>query len=131
MSATYAGHRRLDGDHFHPEAAEDPAAQRRMRGWLERIDYTAFACSREVVAKVIGGATAASFQALALATAHARAAWVAEAFGMTGVGGGVDGAGVKRLAELRAAFEELSEAYEAARRMVERGYLALESAPAG
>lgn len=128
MSATYAGHKRLDDDHFHPEAAEDPAAQRRIRGWLEQIDYTAFACSREVVGKAIGGATPASFQALALATAHARAAWVAEAFRASGVGGGVDGAGVKRLAELREAFEELSRAYEAVRRMVERGYLSLDAA---
>lgn len=126
MSTSYAGRRRIDDDHFHPEGVEDPVAQRRMRGALEQIDYTAFACSREVVGKAIGRATPAAFQALALATANARAAWVAAAF--EAARGPVDPAAGRRLADLRGLYEELSDAYEGARRMVERGYLAYEAA---
>jgi hypothetical protein len=128
MSTVYAGHRRLENDHFHPEAEEDPAVQRRRRGWLEQIDYTAFACSKEVVAHGIGRAGPAAFQGLALACAQARAAWVAEAFRLGGqVGGAADPAAIARLASLRTAYDELLHAYEAARRMVERGYLTYEA----
>lgn len=131
MSTVYAGHRRIDGDHFHPEEAEDPSVQRRRRGWLEQIDYTAFACSKEMVAHTLGRAGPAAFQGLALACAQARAAWVAEAFQVTArVGGAAEPAAVAKLAQLRVAYEELLHAYDAARRMVERGYLAYEGDPA-
>ena len=130
MSTVYAGHRRIESDHFHPEEVEDPSAQRRRRGWLEQIDYTAFACSKEMVAHTIGRAGPAAFQGLALACAQARAAWVCEAFRITGKVGGADAAAVARLAGLRTAYDELIAAYEAARRMVERGYLPYEGEPA-
>ncbi len=124
MSTVHAARRHMvETDHFHPEEALDPAEQRRRRGWLEQIDYTAYASSREVAGRVVGRATPAAFQALALHCAQARAAWVAE--GLRG-GGAPEAA---RLAELRGAYEELVDVYEAARRMVERGYLAYEDAP--
>jgi hypothetical protein len=128
MSTIYVGQRRIDADHFHPETAEEPAGQRRRRGQLEQIDYIAYACSREVVGHAIGRLTPGAFQALALAVAQARAAWVAEAMRMAAGGAGADDAAVAGLAGLRTRFEELREAYEGARRMVERGYLAYDAA---
>ena len=71
--------RRVALDHFEPEADIDPQAQRRLRGLLEQIDYTVYASNREVIAAVIGSTDAARFQRLAVAAAHARAVWVAEA----------------------------------------------------
>lgn len=118
--ATYAGRKLLGDDHFRPEDNEDPAEQRRRRGWLEQIDYTAFVCSKEMASRAVGRTTSAQFQTLALACAQARAAWVAE-----GLKGGA-APDVQKLARLRAAYEELREVYEAARRMVERGYVAYE-----
>ena len=114
-------------DHFQPESSEDPAAQRRMRGQLEKIDYTAYACNREVIGQMVGPVDAQVFQRLAVACAQARANWVAEALAATSAGLTVPAERTARLAELRHSFEELSEAYEGMRRMVERGYLTFRS----
>ncbi len=110
-------------DHFVPESSDDPAAQRKLRGQLEQIDYTAFACNREIIAQTVGSVDAQTFQRLAVLTAHARGAWVAEALALSNAGLHPSPDKVARLGELHRAFEELSESYEAMRRMVERGYL--------
>jgi hypothetical protein len=115
--------RRYAPDHFEPQDDSDPAAQRKMRGQLEQIDYTAFASNREVIGHLLGQADAQKFQRLAVAAAQARASWVATALEMTAKGGPLTSADTRRLAELRAAYDELTEVYEAMRRMVERGYL--------
>lgn len=123
MSSIVTNNTRRGQDHFEPEPQLDPAAQRRLRGQLEKIDYTAFACNREVLASNLGRVSAEQFQMLALSTAQARAHWVQEALAQTGQGGRVPPDGVARLAALRQAYEELTAAYESLRRMVERGYL--------
>jgi len=110
-------------DHFEPQDESDPAAHRRLRGLLEQIDYTAFASNREVVAQMLGPVDVAKFQRLALAAAHARAAWVAEGLALAGRSHLMSPEQTGRLAQLRATYEELTEVYEAMRRMVERGYL--------
>jgi hypothetical protein len=117
-SARHRGH-----DHFEPEAAVDPHEQRRMRGHLEQIDYAAYASNREVISHTLTGTDGAKFQRLAVAAAHARAQWVAAALEMTQTPRALSLDEVDRLGRLRAAFEELTEVYEAMRRMVERGYL--------
>jgi hypothetical protein len=109
-------------DHFEPEI-DDPTAQRKLRGYLEQIDYTAFISNREVIAQVVGKVEASHFQKLAVAAATARARWVAEAMASADGGAGAAPERLARLAQLRGAYEELAEAYEALRRMVERGYL--------
>jgi hypothetical protein len=118
--------RRVAMDHFEPEVNDDPQAQRRLRGQLEHIDYTAFASNKEVIGGVLGQADAAKFQRLAVAAAMARARWVSEALAMSG-SGSLTTEQAARLAQLRAAYEELAEAYEGLRRMVERGYLSYRS----
>jgi hypothetical protein len=116
-------------DHFEPEDG-DPQAQRRMRGLLEQIDYAAFASNKAVLAQAIGELDAGRLQRLAVAAATARARWVSEALALADAGPGAAGAQGARLAELRNAFIELTEAYEALRRMVERGYIAYRPANA-
>ena len=108
-------------DHFEPDIS-DPQTQRRIRGQLERIDYLAFACNREVLAATLKNASAESFQRLALATASARARWTAKALEIAAAGR-PSLAQVNDLVDLRTAYQELAEAYEALRRMVERGYI--------
>jgi hypothetical protein len=108
-------------DHFEPENS-DPQAQRRIRGQLEQIDYLAFACNREILAQALKGATGEGFQRLAIATASARARWTAKALEITATAN-PSPAHAAELGTLRGAYEELAEAYEALRRMVERGYL--------
>ncbi len=121
MSMIRSGYVAGDHEHFHPDDT-DPAHQRRLRGVLEKIDYTTFACNREIISKVVGRAGPEAFQTLALATAQARAGWVAAAMKAAHTSP-IAPEAVKELSRLRQAFEELRDAYDAARRMVERGYL--------
>lgn len=114
---------RRTGDHFEPNDV-DPQVQRRLRGYLEQIDYTAFASNKAVLGASIVHADAERFQRLAVAAATARAKWVAEASAMADAGATLSESQVARLTHLRSAFEELSAVYEATRRMVERGYIA-------
>jgi hypothetical protein len=114
---------RRTGDHFEPNDG-DPQVQRRLRGYLEQIDYTAFASNKAVLGATVPHIEGERFQRLAVAVATARAKWVAEASSIADAGASLSEAQVARLTHLRSAFEELSAAYEATRRMVERGYVA-------
>ncbi len=123
MSMTRTNTRRMVGDHFEPDDAMDPKAQRALRGQLEQIDYAAYAANRTVMGAALAALDAKKFERLALATAQARARWVA-----TGIVSGdpsrpATPEQIADLARLRTAYEELAEVYEAMRRMVERGYL--------
>ena len=122
MTSSYRSRR----DHFEP-SDNDPQEERRLRGHLEQIDYTAFVSNREVIPQVMGlGANhtePAAFQRLAVAAATARARWIAEALRLSEAGHAVGPDEAQKLSGMRAAYEELSEAYEGLRRMVERGYL--------
>jgi hypothetical protein len=108
-------------DHFEPEGMMDPHFQRRIRGHLEQVDYTAFAANLEVFGQGLGQATHENFQRLALAAARARARWVTTALELTVTAPSTEQA--NELTALRHAYEELSEAYEGLRRLVERGYI--------
>lgn len=122
--------RRVALDHFEPEMEIDHQAQRRLRGQLEQIDYTVFASNREVISAVLGTTDAAKFQRLAVAAALARAQWIAESLKISENAHAPTAEEVARLSRLRGGYEELSEAYEAMRRMVERGYLPFRGPPA-
>lgn len=115
-------------DHFEPEPALDPQDQRKLRGHLEQIDYAAYAANQEVAAQTLKSTDLAKFQHLAIAAAHARARWVAHASAVSEATHTPTPAQVEELSALRRAFEELTEAYEAMRRMVERGYLPFKGA---
>lgn len=123
MSVTRTSSVRRTSDHFEPEAALDPQAQRRLRGHIEQIDYTAYASNREVIGQVLGQADLAKFQKLAVAAALARSQWIAAAVAMTENPTPLSPEQAVKLTGLRTAYEELTEAYEGMRRMVERGYL--------
>jgi len=60
---------------------------------------------------------------MAVAAAQARAQWVAAAVTMTETAHTPAPDQIQKLAQMRSAYEELSAAYEAMRRMVERGYV--------
>jgi hypothetical protein len=115
--------RRSASEHFEPEADGDPQAQRQLRGKLEQIDYTAYVSNREVIGHALGGADAQKFQRLGVAAAQARSRWVAAALAATETAQPPSAGQIDELARLRMAYEELTEVYDAMRRMVERGYL--------
>ena len=129
MSTTVTQSWRRTRDHFEPHDI-DPLDQRRLRGQLEQIDYAAFISNREVLGQTLGPVDMERLQRLSVAAASARARWVSEALAMSEAGRPVTTDQGIRLQALRATYEELAEAYEGLRRMVERGYLSLPGAPA-
>jgi hypothetical protein len=124
-----SNYRRNALDHFEPDPDSDPQAQRRLRGLLEQIDYTAYAANREVLGVMLGSTDLARFQHMAVAAASARARWIKEALTLASSGQPLSAEQAAKLTALRSSYEELTEAYEAMRRMVERGYLAFEAGP--
>lgn len=122
MSSIVTQNVRKVRDHFEPEAALDPQAQRHMRANLEQIDIAAHVANREVVARTLGQTDITAFERMAVAAAQARATWVAAAVDVS-TKTRPAAQDVAELAHLRAAYEELTEAYEAMRRLVERGYV--------
>lgn len=124
MSTKMTSSVRRYSDHFEPQDA-DPQEQRRLRGQLEQIDYAAYVANREVIGQSLTGLDAGSLQKLAVLTATARARWAAEALRLAHSGSPVTPDQVARLTAARTAFDELVEAYDALRRLVERGYVPL------
>nr|WP_167176158.1 hypothetical protein [Brevundimonas terrae] len=124
MSSILTQSYRRQRDHFQPEDM-DPAEQRRLRGQLEQIDYTAYVANREIIAATLGKITSADFEKMAARTAQARARWVAEGLRLVHSGSPATPDQTARLTSARTAYEELAEAYEGLRRMLERGYITL------
>jgi hypothetical protein len=122
MSTIQTSSYRRPRDHFEPQD-DDPQDQRRLRALLEQIDYSAFVANREVIGQMIPKVDGAMFQKLAVLTATARAKWAVESLRQSESGSPSTPDQIARLAAARNAYEELGEAYEALRRMVERGYV--------
>jgi len=125
MSSTRTTSRRgrAVGDYFEPDEASDPHHQRQLRGQLEEIDYAAYDANRKIIGGAIDKIDVQNFQRLGLATAQARARWIATALATTEHAQTPTPEQIDKLRNLRLTFEELTEAYDAMRRMVERGYL--------
>ena len=123
MSSIVSSYKRPSFDHFEPQDDLSPTDQKKLRGQLEQIDVMAFASNKALIGQVLGHIDAEAFQHLAVATARARAEWIAEALKIAQAGGKPARAQITHLHDLRAAFEELAEAYDGMRRMVERNYL--------
>ena len=124
MSTIQTSSHRRQRDHFEPEDA-DPHEQRRLRGLLEQIDYSAFVANREIIGQMLPRVDAPMFQRLAVLTATARAKWVSESLRQSESGAPSTPDQIARLTSARTAYDELAEAYEGLRRMVERGYVAI------
>lgn len=123
------GSRRAGGDHFEPDADIDGKAQRHLRGHLDQIDYTAYAANRKILSGALVSVDAEKFQRLGSAAALARTKWVVAALAVTESGPTLTANEIRALAQLRETYQELTEAYDAMRRMVERGYLTYTPAP--
>jgi hypothetical protein len=122
MSTIQTNSYRRQRDHFEPQDI-DPQEQRRLRGLLEQIDYSAFVANREIIGQMLPKLDASMFQRLAVLTATARAKWVSEGLRQSESGSPSTSDQVARLTAARSAYEELAEVYEGLRRMVERGYV--------
>ena len=130
MSSIVSGFRRPVTDHFEPQDNLSLQDQKKLRGHLEQIDYTSFASNKEMIVQVLGHSDAQRFQHLAVVAARAQAEWIAGALAVAEGGRRPSTQQIEHLQELRVAFEELTEAYDAMRRLVERGYLHFQDPPA-
>lgn len=124
MSTIQTSSFRRQRDHFEPQDI-DPQEQRRLRGLLEQIDYSAFVANREVIGQMLPRVDPTMFQKLAVLTATARAKWVSEGLRQSESGAPSTPDQIARLTSARVAYDELAETYEGLRRMVERGYVVL------
>ena len=117
-------------EHIQPSTSASPPLLRRIHAQLEQIDYMTYACNREVVSHHPDLATtnAETFERLALGAAVTRVRWISKAVAIT-AGGSPSPAQTLELTELRCAYQELADAYEALRRMVERGYVTYSGPP--
>lgn len=120
--AKLSGFWRGGDHHFEPDDDVDGEVQRRLRGHLEQIDYTAYAANRAVVG-ALGRADSEKFERLARSAALARTRWMAAALAACDGDHPPSAEKLEQIAQHRRAFEELTEAYGALRRLVERGYL--------
>lgn len=128
MSMTRTNSRRIVGDHFEPDAAMDPKAQRQLRGHLEQIDYIAYAANLKVMSSTLSAIDTMRFERLALAAAQARALWIATGIAVSESSRAITAEQLAELTRLRTVYEELTDVYEGMRRMVERGYLGFSGA---
>ncbi len=122
---------RTVSDHFEPDDEVDPKVQRQLRGHLEHIDYAAYTANRKVLSATLSSVDAETFQRLASAAAMSRTRWVVAALAITEKDGAPTQAQIGALTDLRVAYEELAEAYNGMRRMVERGYITYVAAAPG
>jgi tryptophanase len=116
---------RSGSDHFEPSESNDPKTQRQLHATLEQIDYTAYAANRREVADSLGKVDTAQLEKLANAAARARCKWIAAALSISSGSNQPNMEQIKTLSELRNTYDELTLAYDAVRRLVERSYLAL------
>src|SRR4051812_43987882 len=104
MSAIRSNVRRATHDHFEPDDAKDPKAQRALRGQLEHIDYTAYAANQQIIGAALSSVDAKKFEQLALVTAQARARWVATGIAASLSGRAPSAEQVADLAHLRSSY---------------------------
>lgn len=123
MSTMQTQNYRRRQDHFQPEDM-DPHEQRRLRGMLEQVDYSAYVANREVISATLGRVTIEDFSQMAARTAQARARWLAEGLRLAHSSAASPDQ-YKRLNEARMAYEEMAQLFEGIRRACERGYLPL------
>jgi hypothetical protein len=129
MSSTVSSYKRPSSDHFQPEESLDPHAQRALRGKLEQIDYIAYVSSREVIHQTLGDIPAQRFERLAVAAAQARAEWAALALSVSQSGQAPSAQQTMSLMQARTGYEELANAYDGLRRLIERGYATYTAPP--
>ena len=122
--------RRSANDHFESDDEVDPKVQRQLRGHLEQIDYAAYTANRKILSATLSSVDADTFQRLSSAAAIARTRWVVAALAVTEKDAHPSPAQIRALTDLRTTYEELADAYDGLRRMVERGYITFEATPA-
>lgn len=111
-------------DHLVSKDMLDRESQRKLQKFLEEVEMAIFSANREVLKKAVPELTRDSFMAFAVRVAEARARYLKVALEMSAKANPT----AEDIAQLRAAREandELVQAFEATKRVIERGYTIL------
>lgn len=111
-------------DHLVTREMLDRESQRKLQKFLEETEMAIFTANREVMKKAVPELTRESFMAFAVRVAEARARYLKIALELSStVHPSSDD--IARLKAAREANDELLHAFEATKRVIERGYTLL------
>ncbi|MBP2231508.1 hypothetical protein [Azospirillum agricola] len=111
-------------DKLLPPEAVDIGARHRIRRFLENMDAAILEANCEVIGRELPNLNRDTFLRMAVRVAELRADYLRAGI-KAADSRHPDAAAVAELARLRAAYEEMQSVYEAAERVIERGYVKL------
>lgn len=111
-------------DHLVSKDMLDRESARKLQKFLEEIEMAIFSANREVIKKAVPELNRDSFMAFAVRVAEARARYIKAALELSTVPN-PSPADIARLKAAREANDELVHAFEATKRIIERGYTLL------
>lgn len=109
-------------DRFMTKEMLDTNARRKLQKFMEDIEIAIYGANREVIHKAIPDLNRESFMAFAVRVAEARARYIKTALEIVAKGPVPSPEDLTRLKAAREANDELLHAFEAAQRLIERGY---------
>lgn len=104
--------------------AADSSRSQRIRHFLENMDAAILEANCEVIGRELPNLDRDSFLRMAVRVAELRADYIRAGLKIS-ESRHPDAAGIADLARLRAAYEQMLAVYEAAERVIERGYAKL------
>jgi rRNA maturation endonuclease Nob1 len=111
-------------DHLVTKEMLDRESQRKLQKFLEETEMAIFTANREVMKKAVPELTRDSFMAFAVRVAEARARYLKIALELS-ANPNPSSEDIARLKAAREANDELLHAFEATKRVIERGYTLL------
>jgi rRNA maturation endonuclease Nob1 len=111
-------------DHLVTKEMLDRDSHRKLQKFLEDIEMAIFSANREVMKKAVPELTRDSFMAFAVRVAEARARYLKIALELSATAH-PSAEDIARLKAAREANDELLHAFEATKRVIERGYTLL------
>ncbi|WP_341899253.1 hypothetical protein [Ferrovibrio terrae] len=111
-------------DHLVSKEMLDRESTRKLQKFLEEVEMGIFSANREVMKKAVPELTRDSFMAFAVRVAEARARYLKIALELAAIAN-PSAADIGRLKAAREANDELVQAFEATKRVIERGYTVL------
>jgi len=109
-------------DHLMSQDQLDKEARRRLTMFMEELQIATFKANQEVFSKAMPVLKVDDFVQFSKKVAEARAEYITAALKEVERIGPPDPLKIKHIQALRVTYEELSTAYDAAERLVERGY---------
>lgn len=111
-------------DHLVSKDMLDRDSARKLQKFLEEIEMSIFSANREVIRKAVPELTRESFMAFSVRVAEARARYIKVALELSAIAN-PSPEDIARLRAAREANDELVHAFEATKRIIERGYTLL------